>query len=277
MNELNGTLSQKYNHLKDILAGMGESIIAMSGGVDSVFLAKVASEILGDRALVVTANSPSLPRRELRQAIELAQQFGFRHQIISTSEISDLRYAANPTNRCYFCKDHLFIHLERLGREQQIRWICIGENEDDLSDFRPGAQAAQEHTIRAPLKEAGLGKEEIRTLARAVGLPIWDKPASACLASRIPYGVQVTPQVLAQVEAAEDLLWELGFQQIRVRHHGEIARLEVAPQQMHALVDLAPALHQKLHELGYKYITMDLAGYRRGSLNEGLLPLDQVK
>jgi uncharacterized protein len=270
-------LTEKYEKLKVILEDMAQVVVAMSGGVDSVMLAKVAADILGDKALAVTADSPSLPRRDLRETVELAQQFGIRHEVIKTDEVKDPRYAANPVDRCYYCKDTLFDQLELISKHFQAKWVCFGENLDDLSDHRPGGRAALEHSVRAPLKEAGFTKEEIRQLAHYLGLPIWDKPASACLASRFPYGVQITPEKLAQVEQAEDFLFELGIRQSRVRHHGEIARIEVETNEMYKILEQATRIDARFKQLGYTYVTLDLAGYRRGRLNEAtklVQPLD---
>ncbi|GAB4158708.1 MAG: ATP-dependent sacrificial sulfur transferase LarE [Roseiflexaceae bacterium] len=262
-------LVQKEANLRSILAEMGGVVIGMSGGVDSVLLAKVAQEVLGERALAVTADSPSLPRRELRQAEDLARLAGIRHLIIKTSEVADPRYAANPNNRCYFCKTELFIHLEAIAAERGLRWVAYGENVDDLGDHRPGAQAASEHGVRAPLKEAGFTKADIRTLAQRSGISVWDKPAFACLGSRFPYGTEITPEKLAQVEAAEDVLWELGLRQYRVRHHGDLARIEVNPSDMPKLLEYATLIVERIRREGrFQHVTMDLAGYRRGSMNE---------
>lgn len=279
MPEMDPELEAKYQRLRGILADMGSLIIGMSGGVDSVLLAKVAYEVLGDRALAVTADSPSLPRRELEAAERLAKQIGIRHLVIQTDEVSDPNYAANPVNRCYYCKDELFSHLDQLAEEMGLRWVSYGENLDDLGDHRPGAVAAGEHGIRAPLREAGLTKADIRALAHTLGLPVWDKPAFACLASRFPYGSQITPEKLAQVEAAEDFLWNLGFRQFRVRHHGDVARIEVPPEQMQTLLEHATSVVAKFREIGFTFVAMDLAGYRRGSMNEGvaaLIPIGDV-
>ncbi|HEU5090005.1 MAG TPA: ATP-dependent sacrificial sulfur transferase LarE, partial [Roseiflexaceae bacterium] len=198
-----------------------------------------------------------------------ARLAGIRHLVVKTDEVADPRYAANPNNRCYFCKSELFTHLDRLAEERGLRWVAYGENVDDLGDHRPGARAAGEHGVRAPLKEAGLTKADIRALAQALGLPVWDKPAFACLGSRFPYGTQITPEKLAQVEAAEDVLWELGFRQFRVRHHGDLARIEVEAADMPRLVEHAHTLVSQIRAKGrFRHVTMDLAGYRRGSMNE---------
>lgn len=279
MQSLDPRLQQKYQTLRDILAEMGDLIIGMSGGVDSVLLAKVAHDVLGAWALAITADSPSLPRRELAEAEELARQIGVRHLVIKTEELNDPRYAANPTNRCYFCKSELFTRLEQLAAELGFRWLAYGENQDDQGDHRPGRRAAGEHNVRAPLKEAGFTKADIRRLAEYLGLPVWDKPAFACLGSRFPYGTEITPERLAQVEAAEDLLWSLGFEQFRVRHHAEIARIEVPPEQMGKLLALADRIVAEFQQLGYTYVTMDLAGYQRGSMNKGqatVIPVDDL-
>ncbi len=263
------TLREKHARLTEILRAMGDVIIGMSGGVDSVLLSKVAHDVLGEKALAVTADSPSLPRRELAEAQSLAQLAGIRHLVIKTQEVFDPRYAANPNNRCYFCKSELFTNLDSLAAQMGFHWIAYGENQDDLGDHRPGAVAAGEHNVRAPLKEAGMTKADIRALAQQLGLPVWDKPAFACLGSRFPYGTQITPEKLAQVEAAEDILWQLGFRQYRVRYHGEVARIEVDKVSMAKLVELGDAIAARFKsEAGFAYVAMDLAGYRRGSMNE---------
>lgn len=262
-------LNTKEARLRAVLAEMGGVVIGMSGGVDSVLLARVAADVLGERALAVTADSPSLPRRELREAAELARLAQIGHLVVRTGEVSDPRYAANPTNRCYFCKSELFAHLRAIADERGLGWVAYGENVDDLGDHRPGARAAAEGGVRAPLKEAGLTKAEIRALAHSYGLPVWDKPAFACLGSRFPYGTAITPEKLAQVEAAEEVLWELGLRQFRVRHHGDLARIELDPADMALLVASAPAVVARIRvEARFHHVTLDLAGYRRGSMNE---------
>lgn len=264
-------LAAKAARLRAILAELGGAVIAMSGGVDSALLVHAAHAALGDRALAVTADSPSLPRRELREAEELARLIGARHLVIRTGEVADPRYAANPVNRCYYCKTELFTRLRALAAEHDLPWVLYGENLDDLADHRPGAQAALEHGARAPLKEAGLTKADIRALARWHGLPVWDKPALACLGSRFPYGAPITPAKLAQVEAAEEVLRELGLRQCRVRHHGDLARIEVEAADMPRLVEHAVEVVERIRAAaGFRHVTLDLAGYRRGSLNEGL-------
>jgi uncharacterized protein len=270
MTQIDSELEQAYARLRAILAEMGSVVIGMSGGVDSVLLAKVAHEVLGERALAVTADSPSLPRRELREAEKLAGLAGIRHLVVPTAEVADPRYAANPANRCYFCKRTLFARLDDLAAERGIAWVAYGENLDDQGDHRPGAVAASERRVRAPLKEAGLGKEAIRALARRLGLPVWDKPAFACLGSRFPYGTEITPAKLAQVEAAEEALWQLGFRQYRVRYHDDLARIEVGAEDMPLLIAHAAEVVSRLrNQAGFRHVTLDLAGYRRGSMNEG--------
>jgi uncharacterized protein len=278
MSDLDEMLEEKYLRLLQIFAGMGEAVIALSGGVDSALLAHAAHQALGDRAIAMTADSPSLPRRELAEAQRLAQQIGIRHLVFQSHELEDPRYTANPVDRCFFCKLETFSEMERAAQQLGYHTICYGENLDDNADHRPGAGAAREYGVRSPLKEAGLTKAEIRHLARHFGLPVWDKPAAACLSSRFPYGSSITVEKLAQVEQAEDFLWELGFQQYRVRHHGEIARIEVAEAEMSRLLAQASVVVARFRQLGFTYIAMDLAGYRRGSLNEpaqsaGLIPL----
>jgi uncharacterized protein len=267
----------RLEQLRELLRSYGSCLVAYSGGVDSVFLALVAHQALGDRALAVIADSPSLPRRELEEALELGRRFAFPVRVIQTAEFTNVEYLANPSNRCYFCKHELFSELAPLARAEGFAVIAYGENASDLGDFRPGAQAAQEFSVRAPLKEVGLTKAEIRELSARLGLPTSDKPQMACLSSRIPYGEPVTPEKLAMIERAENLLRDLGFHEVRVRHHAlksdvvqHLARIEVAPPEFAKfLVDGVPArIAEELKAAGYAHVTLDLLGYRRGSLNE---------
>ena len=266
----------KLDRLRGLLRGYGSCLVAYSGGVDSVFLAKVAHDVLGARSLAVIADSPSLPRRELREAVEVAGQFGLPLRVVSTGEFQDGRYLANPTDRCYFCKHALFTELGPLAKAEGFAVIAYGENASDLGDHRPGARAAEEFQVRAPLKEAGLTKAEIRELSARLGLPTADKPQLACLSSRIPTGEAVTPAKLMMVEEAEYALRDLGFHDVRVRHHetgpgagGHLARIEVGSVEIPRL--LTDGLHTRvadqLRALGYSHVTLDLAGYRRGSTN----------
>ncbi len=263
----------KRQRLESILKDLGSCLVAYSGGVDSALLALVAYRTLGDRAVAVMADSPSLPRSELKEAVELSEQFHFPLEIIRTKEFENEDYLTNPTNRCYFCKHALFEEMESYAKERGVAAIVYGENADDIGDFRPGAKAAQEFQVRAPLKEAGLTKSEIRAFSEELGLPTASKPQMACLSSRIPYGEKVTLKKLSQVEQAEAILRQNGFFDVRVRHHqlgsGALARIEVGATEMERLLDpeLRDALTQTIKELGYLYVTVDLIGYRRGSLN----------
>ena len=280
MQPLDPNLNLKYQQLRANLAHMGDLVIGMSGGVDSVLLAKVACDVLGDKALAVTADSPSLPRRELREATALAQAIGIRHLVLKTHEVENPNYAANPVNRCYFCKSELFTRLSALAQDAGFHWLAYGENFDDQGDHRPGSRAAAERGVRAPLKEAHFTKADIRALADHLNLPVWDKPAFACLGSRFPYGTEITPAKLAQVEAAEDLLHDLGFEQFRVRHHDTIARIEVPPDQMSRLLSRADRIVAGFQQLGYAYVSLDLAGYQRGSMNKvvaAVIPVDDLR
>lgn len=270
-------LAEKGRHLQDILTGYQSVLIAFSGGVDSAYLAIAASTALGSRALAVTADSPSYPDAHRRLALTIANDFGFAHEVIHTSELERAEYRANPSNRCYYCKDELYGRLSALAVERGLAVVVDGNNADDRGDYRPGRQAAREHGVRSPLDEADLTKDDIRELARTAGLESWNEPASACLSSRIPYGDEVSDEKLRQIEQAESVLRELGFRVFRVRHHDTVARLEIARVEMARALD--PEINARvvtaLKGLGYQYVSLDLQGYRLGSLNEAL-PLRPV-
>jgi uncharacterized protein len=296
-------VSEKYERLVEVLKSYGSCLIAYSGGVDSVFLALVAHKVLGQKALAAIADSASLPRRELAEALALAERFDFPVQIVNTAEFQNPQYLANPNNRCYFCKHELFTELAPLAKANGFAVIAYGENASDVGDYRPGAQAAAEFQVRAPLKEAGLTKSDIRELSASLGLPTADKPQMACLSSRIPYGEAVNTQKLGMIERAENLLRDMGFYDVRVRHHElpgiasqgattvsripgvpdlpgvkavgrHLARIEVGASELQRFLTNG-ASHKvaaALRAIGYSHVTLDLEGYRRGSSNEGLLP-----
>lgn len=245
-------------------------IVAYSGGVDSAYLAYAAHRALGSAALAITASSASYPASHRRMAEQVSAQVGFRHRFVTTDELADERYAANPSNRCYFCKSELFDVLERLRSDEGIAAVAYGVNTDDTGDHRPGHLAAQEYQVLAPLLEADLSKQEIRELSRRAGLPTAELPASACLSSRIPYGMQVTPEKLAQIDRAEDALRELGFEQVRVRHHGDLAKIELAPSELARAFEpeMAARMSKQVHAVGFRWVSLDLDGYRSGALNE---------
>ena len=267
------TLEEKYDALRANLRELGSVVIGFSGGADSALLAKVAHDVLGDEALAVIALSESYPKRERDDALALAAAIGVPVLTVEARELEDENYASNPTNRCYYCKAELFTHLARVAEERSIRWIAYGANHDDLGDYRPGQTAAREFGARAPLLEVGMTKAEIRHLSKALGLATWDKPALACLSSRFPYGTRITAELLARLDAAEDYLrHDLGFKQVRVRHHDSIARLEVEAAEMGRLLDpaLRGQISERLKGLGYTYVAVELGGYKSGSLNAGL-------
>lgn len=263
-------LSARRDHLLSILRDLGGMAVAFSGGIDSTVVAQAAFLALGERAVAVTADSPSVPRTELEEARRLARQIGIRHEVVSTQEFSDPDYVRNDGTRCYFCKSELYERIETLLPRLGVSVICSGANLDDQGDYRPGLKAAAEHHVRHPLQEAGFTKADVRALARAWGLPTWDKPASPCLSSRLAPGVEVTHERTARVEAAEAYLHALGYRECRVRlHEGELARIEVPAAELARLLDPAvrDALVRRLEELGFKFVTLDLRGFRSGSLN----------
>lgn len=260
---------KKLNKLKNLIKGYGSCLIAFSGGVDSSFLIRVASEVLPrDKILAVTAVSATYPPEELEFSKELAKALGIKHKIIRTNEFRNKNFVNNPVNRCYFCKKELFSELKKLAGKTRLKYVLDASNSSDKLDFRPGSLAKRELKVRSPLQETGFAKEDIRALSRKMGLPTWDKPSQACLASRIPYGMRISSLVLNKVNSAEQFLNRLGFRQARLRHYNGLCRIEVLKNDVPRLLNMRNLVVDKMKELGYNYVTVDLEGYRTGSLNE---------
>ncbi|MBA7690845.1 Pyridinium-3,5-bisthiocarboxylic acid mononucleotide synthase [subsurface metagenome] len=272
---IQATLS-KFENLKNLLGEMGKVLVAFSGGVDSSFLLKVAVDVLGENVLAVIASSETYPEKERDEAVKLAKRLNVRHKVIQTKELENPDFAHNPPERCYFCKMELFSKLKDIAESEGIPYVLDGSNFEDTSDFRPGAKAAEELGVRSPLKEVGLVKQEIRQLSKYVDLPTWNKPSLACLSSRFPYFTEIESESLKQVAQAEEFLKGLGFNQVRVRHHGQIARVEIEPQEFSKIVEKATKekIINAFKKFGFIYIALDLAGFRSGSMNE---PLDLGK
>jgi len=254
----------------DLIRGLNRVLVAFSGGIDSTLVLRLANQELGANVVAVTAISPSLARRDLEASQDIAREIGVPHELIKSGETEDPRYRRNNPKRCYYCKTNVYQSLIDFADREGFLWILDGTNADDTGDHRPGLQAAREHGVRSPLQEAGIGKEEIRTWARELGLSNWNRPANACLSSRVPYGSEVTPEKLAQIEQAEAALFKLGFHELRVRHHGQVARIEVSKDDLPMAVEHGERITDAMREAGFLYATLDLAGFRSGSMNDVL-------
>ncbi len=265
----NRSLQGKLTELRQIIRQLESAVVALSGGVDSSLVARIAAEELGDRALAVIGESATLPEKEKHEALRLAERIGIRCRVIRTEETDNLKFRSNPADRCYFCKAELFGKLRGIAKQEGYRWVVDGTNADDVGDFRPGLRANQEFQVRSPLREAGFRKSDVRAAARELGLPNWDKPSMPCLSSRFPYGQPIDIEALRRVEKAETYLREKGFQECRVRHFDHTARIEVEPSKMKMLIegDILPELIAYFKSLGYTYVTLDLEGFRSGSMN----------
>ncbi|MDH5385683.1 MAG: ATP-dependent sacrificial sulfur transferase LarE [Candidatus Aminicenantes bacterium] len=272
MTEIPPDTQAKFEKLKSILEEMRRVLVAFSGGVDSTFLMKVAKDVLGENVLAVIASSETYPEREQQEAIKIMGDMKARYKVIHTKELDNPDFKNNPPERCYFCKSELFSRLKTIAADEDIPYICDGSNFEDTQDFRPGSKAAEELGVRSPLKEVQLVKEEIRLLSRMLGLSTWDKPSMACLSSRFPYNTQIERESLRQIDQAEEFLRAMGFSQIRVRHHGKMARIEIDPTEFAKIMDEKTRVKivEELKKIGYLYVTLDLAGYRTGSMNEPL-------
>ncbi len=266
------TLQEKYKILKQYIESLESIAVAFSGGVDSSFLLKAAHDVLGDRVIAVTARSCSFPERELNEAVAYAKENGIKHEIIDSEELDIEGFRDNPINRCYLCKRELFSKIKEVAQKNSLREVAEGSNMDDLGDYRPGLTAIEELGVKSPLRFAELTKNEIRQLSKELGLPTWEKQSFACLSSRFPYGQSITPEKLEMVDEAEQLLLDLGFRQVRVRHHDTLARIEISEDQMEKIMEkgIRQRICTRLKEIGFIYVSLDLAGYRTGSMNETL-------
>ncbi|WP_330386499.1 ATP-dependent sacrificial sulfur transferase LarE [Natronincola ferrireducens] len=265
-------LQQKFQNLKEYIKDLGSLAIAYSGGVDSTFLIKVAYDVLGEKAVAVTARSSTYPEREFREAVDYIKTIGAKHIVIESEELDIEGFSTNPVNRCYYCKKELFQKVQEVAKKLNIEFVADGSNQDDLKDYRPGMEAAKELKVVSPLKHVELTKEDIRNLSKDLDLPTWDKPAFACLSSRFPYGHEITIEKLSMVDRAENFLMDLGFRQLRVRHHGELARIEIGEKEFQKFLQpsLVKKIAKELKAIGFTYVCFDMEGYRTGSMNETL-------